>query len=102
MKTIYSFLFLFSWAITFGQQKYGFEKITPITDVYKTNNYLNSNRIVVDDNNNVINAKNINNDTVSWLNYNSNESITYVPEGATRLLIQDWESQNIYEIKIVE
>ena len=56
----------------------------------------------VDDNNNVINAKNINNDTVSWLNYNSNESITYVPEGATRLLIQDWESQNIYEIKIVE
>ena len=56
----------------------------------------------VDDNNNVINAKNINNDTVSWLNYNSNESITYVPEGATRLLIQDWESQNFYEITIVE
>ena len=36
------------------------------------------------------------------LNWNSGDSITYVPEGATRLLIQDWESQNIYEIKIVE
>ena len=38
----------------------------------------------------------------SALNWNSGDSITYVPEGATRLLIQDWESQNIYEIKIVE
>ena len=56
----------------------------------------------VDDDNNVISANTPSGTTVGYLNYNNGESVTYVPEGATGLLLQDWESQNFYEIKVVE
>lgn len=38
----------------------------------------------------------------SALNWNSGDSITYVPEGATALLVQDWEAPNICEVELFE
>ena len=36
------------------------------------------------------------------MNYNNGESVTYVPAGATSLLLQDWESPQICEIGLFE
>ena len=50
----------------------------------------------------VINSYNYYGNSVGALNWNSGESVTYVPEGATGLLLQDWESPQICEIGMFE
>lgn len=101
MKTIYSFLFLFSCAITFGQQKYGFEKITPITDVYKTNNYLNLNRIVLDDNNNVYSLNNFKGDVVIGNDTLQSGLSTYINSNGACFYLSKFNSNNTAEKSIV-